>query len=101
MSRLTVSHASTNAPSQMVAVLEEVRDIRLAGDPAAWRRIRAEAGLRQSHVSRLLGIPTITLQCWELGRRTPTGPAAQRYARLLDYLQKFTAGLADVLEPAA
>ena len=37
--------------------------------------IRARIGLSQSEFARLLGVSVRTLQEWEQGRRTPSGPA--------------------------
>jgi putative transcriptional regulator len=37
--------------------------------------IRAKVGLSQSEFARLLGVSVRTLQEWEQGRRTPSGPA--------------------------
>ncbi len=37
--------------------------------------IRAKVGLSQSEFARLLGVSIRTLQEWEQGRRTPSGPA--------------------------
>ena len=38
-------------------------------------RVRSKLGLSQSKFAAVLGISTDTLQNWEQGRRTPTGPA--------------------------
>ena len=38
-------------------------------------RIRGKLGLSQSKFAAILGISPDTLQNWEQGRRTPTGPA--------------------------
>lgn len=38
-------------------------------------RVRGKLGLSQTKFADLLGISTDTLQNWEQGRRTPTGPA--------------------------
>ena len=38
-------------------------------------RVRGKLGLSQSKFAAILGISTDTLQNWEQGRRTPTGPA--------------------------
>ncbi len=37
--------------------------------------IRTRIGLSQSEFARLLGVSVRTLQEWEQGRRTPSGPA--------------------------
>ncbi len=52
-------------------------------------RIRGQLGVSQPLFARLLGISEKTLQNWEQGRRTPTGPAkvllkvAARHPKLL------------------
>jgi putative transcriptional regulator len=38
-------------------------------------RVRGRLGLSQSKFAAILGISADTLQNWEQGRRTPTGPA--------------------------
>jgi putative transcriptional regulator len=38
-------------------------------------RVRGKLGLSQSKFASILGISADTLQNWEQGRRTPTGPA--------------------------
>ena len=38
-------------------------------------RVRGKLGLSQSKFAAILGISPDTLQNWEQGRRTPTGPA--------------------------
>jgi len=38
-------------------------------------RVRGKLGLSQSKFASLLGISADTLQNWEQGRRSPTGPA--------------------------
>ncbi|HLH52206.1 MAG TPA: NadS family protein [Verrucomicrobiae bacterium] len=38
-------------------------------------RVRGKLGLSQSKFAAILGISTDTLQNWEQGRRSPTGPA--------------------------
>jgi putative transcriptional regulator len=45
-------------------------------DPqSAVVRVRGQLGLSQSKFASLLGISADTLQNWEQGRRSPTGPA--------------------------
>ena len=38
-------------------------------------RVRGKLGLSQSKFAAIMGISTDTLQNWEQGRRSPTGPA--------------------------
>lgn len=42
---------------------------------SAVLRVRGKLGLSQSKFASLLGISQDTLQNWEQGRRSPTGPA--------------------------
>jgi putative transcriptional regulator len=57
--------------------------------PHNVQAIRERMGLSQSAFAALLGVSTRTLQDWEQGRRTPTGPArallrvADRHPRAL------------------
>ena len=44
-------------------------------DTADIVRVRGKLGLSQSKFAAILGISTDTLQNWEQGRRSPTGPA--------------------------
>ena len=49
--------------------------------PPQWpapdcRAVRAQLGLSQSAFAAALSIPTRTVQDWEQGQRTPSGPAA-------------------------
>jgi putative transcriptional regulator len=52
-------------------------------------RVRGELGLSQTKFAAILGISADTLQNWEQGRRSPTGPArvllriAARHPRVL------------------
>ncbi len=49
-------------------------NIHFVGEPDP-RQIRAGMGLSQEDFAHLLGISVRTLQNWEQGRRSPTGPA--------------------------
>ena len=49
-------------------------NIHFVGEPDP-RQIRARMGLSQEDFAPLLGISVRTLQNWEQGRRSPTGPA--------------------------
>ncbi len=57
--------------------------------PTEVAKVRDQLGVSQPMFARLLGISEKTLQNWEQGRRTPTGPArvllkvAARYPKLL------------------
>lgn len=57
--------------------------------PRDVRAVRERLGLSQTVFAGLLGVSERTLQEWEQGRRTPTGPAcallrvAQRHPRAL------------------
>lgn len=39
------------------------------------KAIREQTGLSQNHFARLIGVSKRTLENWEQGRRSPTGPA--------------------------
>jgi putative transcriptional regulator len=61
-------------------ILEGIREIKrgevgrvLTFPPVA--ETRARVGLSQAEFARLLGVSVRTLQEWEQGRRTPSGPA--------------------------
>jgi transcriptional regulator with XRE-family HTH domain len=47
------------------------------------KRLRAAAGLSQSQLARVAGVPVGTLKNWEQGRREPLLGAAARVARAL------------------
>ena len=53
---------------------QQVRVFRAASESEIVR-VRAKLGLSQSKFAAVLGISPDTLQNWEQGRRTPTGPA--------------------------
>ena len=61
-------------------ILEGIRQIkrgdvgRIAHFPPV-AEIRAQTGLSQSEFAKLLGVSVRTLQEWEQGRRSPSGPA--------------------------
>ena len=61
-------------------ILDGIRQIK-RGDTGRVSRlpavseIRNRVGLSQSQFASLLGVSTRTLQDWEQGRRTPSGPA--------------------------
>lgn len=44
--------------------------------PLALKAWRAAAGLSQSQMAEVLGVPVGTYRSWEYGRRRPTGAAA-------------------------
>jgi putative transcriptional regulator len=43
--------------------------------PAAVKRLRADLGQSQEEFALMIGVRVATLRNWELGRRTPDGPA--------------------------
>ncbi len=66
-----------------IEILEGIREIkrgrgrrRTVSAPRNARAIRQKTGLSQSAFAALLGVSLRTLQEWEQGRRTPTGPAS-------------------------
>ena len=71
--------------------LVRVRQLAASGKAADLRR---RGDLTRGDVSRATGIPVSTLRRWELGERTPTGPAALRYEAFLSDLERILAGQA-------
>lgn len=63
--------------------LAEVRALATSG---AARRIRQRANLSLAEVAAACGVDQSTVHRWECGKRSPRGPAALRYAALLDAL---------------
>ena len=70
--------------NELLASVEEMDKIR-RGKKRASRRtavaelkveaVREQTGLSQTHFARLIGVSKRTLENWEQGRRSPTGPA--------------------------
>ncbi len=58
-------------------------------EPVDIRRLRETVKASQSEFARMIGVSVNTLQNWEQGRRTPTGPAMA----LLRAFQKDPLGL--------
>lgn len=56
--------------------------------PAELRALRARLGLSQAGLAARLGISKRTLQGWESGRFTPSGPAAALLSREMREVQK-------------
>jgi DNA-binding transcriptional regulator YiaG len=52
------------------------------------RQIREQAHLSQPEIAHAIGTSSTAVSQWEAGRRMPRGPAALRYAALLDELDK-------------
>jgi DNA-binding transcriptional regulator YiaG len=52
------------------------------------REIRERARLSQPEIAQAIGTSATAVSQWEAGRRLPRGPAALRYAALLDELDK-------------
>lgn len=55
------------------------------GDAA---RIRKAAHVPQAAIGRDVGVSAPCVSKWESGKRTPTGPAALRYLRVLERLRR-------------
>lgn len=55
--------------------LEEILPPSITDDPTDVRSTRIKMGLSQAKFSKSFGIPLHTLQNWEAGRRSPTGPS--------------------------
>ena len=70
--------------NELLASVDEMDKIR-RGKKRASRRttvaelkvevVREQTGLSQTHFARLIGVSKRTLENWEQGRRSPTGPA--------------------------
>lgn len=56
--------------------------------PRIARRIRVRAGLSQGQLARTIGVARTTLMHWENGRAQPSELLRDRYARVLDELQR-------------
>jgi DNA-binding transcriptional regulator YiaG len=75
----------------MVAALDPISkliEVRAAVRSGRARQLREEAGVSQAEVAAAVGVTRACVSRWEAGARKPTGAAAQRYARLLDLLDK-------------
>jgi DNA-binding transcriptional regulator YiaG len=64
-----------SAPSPAVAVRVRHKKALSKSRRQNSVRVRGKLGLSQSKFAAILGISADTLQNWEQGRRTPTGPA--------------------------
>ena len=67
------------------AALTHARRRRLP-DPGIRRLLREQAGLSQDELAEVLGVSRPAVTRWELGKRTPRGDLAERYAAALDRL---------------
>ncbi len=72
----------------MNALTEEVLAARRLPPPAIARAIRRESGVSQLRLAREVGCTRGTVARWELGIRRPRGDMRQRYAAVLDELQR-------------
>ena len=70
--------------NELLASVEEMDKIRRGRKRASRRTtvaelkvevVRAQTGLSQTRFARLIGVSKRTLENWEQGRRSPTGPA--------------------------
>lgn len=52
------------------------------------RRIRLAAGATQNEIAADVGVHWTTVARWERNAQVPTGPNAERYALLLDQLER-------------
>lgn len=64
--------------------LAEARRLARSGEA---RAIREKAGVSQAEVAAALGVHETTVARWEKGVRSPRGPVAQRYGRLIRSLR--------------
>lgn len=70
--------------SRNVQGLAAARALVLSGEA---RRVRVAASLSLVAVSRTIGADPSAVGRWERGERTPRGPAALRYAQLINRLR--------------
>jgi transcriptional regulator with XRE-family HTH domain len=73
--------------------LQSVRDlarVRAACRSGAARRVREAARLTKAEVGRGSGVSGPAVSRWENGSRSPTGPEALRYLKLLEKLAALT-----------
>lgn len=75
-------------PSNLTAILEEVRDRRDLPTPGMRRAIRVSAGLSLTDVARLCDVSRQAVAAWEAGKATPARPHLATYADLLRRLQR-------------
>lgn len=100
---------ATTDPLDLAERLVRVRLLAASGEAEAIRR---SARLSLGETGRAINASHVTVMRWEDGSRRPTGPAALRYADLLDRLREIlvddddetdahTGGSADSLEGPA
>ncbi|MFH1330242.1 MAG: helix-turn-helix transcriptional regulator [Actinomycetota bacterium] len=65
---------------------EDIARVRALCAGGAARAIRVAARLSLKEVASDVGVSLSTVWRWEMARRSPRGPAALRYLRLLDRL---------------
>ena len=67
----------TASMTQMNEIMEGTREPSRVTEvtPSKIRQLRAKTGLSQSCFAQLISVSISTLQNWEQGRRSPTGPA--------------------------
>jgi transcriptional regulator with XRE-family HTH domain len=58
-----------------------------------FKTLREAAGLSQSQLAKVAGVPVASLRGWEQGRRTPLFDAAVRVAEALDVSLDDLAGI--------
>ena len=71
--------------------LEQAQTRRRLPPPAARRRLRERAGLRQGVLARVLGVSGAAVSRWESGKRMPARRFVSAYASLLDRLARESA----------
>jgi DNA-binding transcriptional regulator YiaG len=70
--------------AQELLLLAEAREAAASGEGLA---LRHAARLSQSELGSVINVPAPTLSRWEKRERTPHGPGAIRWARLLQTLR--------------
>ena len=74
------------------SLTEEILRSRRLPPPTVARAIRREAGVSQQRLASELGVHRVTVARWEIGMRVPHGSLRQRYADVLDELQREVIG---------
>ena len=63
--------------------VKEISRVRSLASSGLAKDIRIRASLSQAEIADALGVDRSTVHRWEVGERSPRGPAALRYGELL------------------
>lgn len=66
--------------------LQRLQQVRRSVTSGSAKRLRVDAGLRQSEIAEALGVSVSLVSMWESGQRMPRGPKALAYGLILDDL---------------